>query len=179
MERLILIGLILLLSMTVVLAAVSSTIKFSGDDISSGDLPVKQKSGYYVWGALNRLKPVQVTVTNNIPVETYWASGYIKFNRIAVGEQTPVSIFNTILSHESDPNDPLGDYIIQYPNGNPINQQFYVVRKDANTYEIVCNKVPINTRAVMPVNYPPCPPLLCPPLVEENIIWVFTATMTV
>ena len=126
-------------------------------------------------GFLYRLQPVQVTVIdkvlNNVSIPTgpYFASGYIKFNRIAVGEETPVSIFNTIISL-SDPNDPLGDYIIQYPNGNPINpESFYVRRIDRNTYQIVCNKVPISTRAVVHAEQ----------WFEQNIIWDFTATMTV
>jgi len=184
MKRLFLLGLILLISMTTVLATFSSTIKFSSD-ISSDNLPVKQRSGYYVWGALNRLKPVTITVNNQkticgyntktseskcvdlLPI-TYLVSGYIKFNNIPIGAEMPVSIFNTILS-ESDPNDPLGDYIIQYSNGNSINSDFYVRRIDQNTYEIVCKGVPIRTRAVLPY----------PWWIEQNIIWDFTATMTV
>jgi hypothetical protein len=172
-KRFVLFGLILLLSMTVVLATSTSNIKFYGDFLSDY-ITMKPRSGYYVWGALNRLQPVTVTVTNkvlnnvSIPGGIYWVSGYIKFNRIAVGEQTSVSIFNTIIS-ASDPNDPLGDYIIQYLNGNPINPDFYVRRIDQNTYEIVCNNVPISTRAVVHAKQ----------WFEQNIIWSFTATIQV
>jgi hypothetical protein len=117
-----------------------------------------------VWSDGNCVKPEK---TESLHTRTYYASGWIKFNRdIDVGKTTPVVDFEIELSTE-DP------YYWEYQVINrTINEpyNFYVKRTSKNTYEITCDEVNLRTIARLPAPYYS---------VDSVIPWTFKATITV
>jgi hypothetical protein len=159
MNKVFLLGLILLFSMTAVVAVTHfSTMYFEGELL--GEVyPIKQ-AGYFKWGSWNGAPVVTIqekgtkTFTahsvdgNQVTVifydDTYWSNGEIKFNaNIPIGVTTPVTEFEAKFIDIDKTPTSLWTYRI---NDRDINgDNFYAIRRSKNQYDIVCNNEDLNT----------------------------------
>jgi len=213
MKKLVLLGLAILISMSVVAAASVSTMYFSGVDIE-GSVETKSRTGFYVWGVVNRAPLAEVTIktektitsetagpvcviyndenscTNagctwdtsvskcvkpkiiqsvTLAAVTYHANGWIKFDKINVGQTTRVKDFDmdlTLLDH--NPAQSPADFLIY--NRNLDTPNFYVTRVSSNQYKVFCNGVSLRTKATLPYPYY---------FVAQEMPWIFEATIQV
>jgi hypothetical protein len=178
MKKLVLLGLAILISMSVVVAASMSTIQFSGG--ISGSMNTKFRTGYFVWGVQNYAPAGQLTITQPKSIGTYtilgpyWADGYEKFNL-----KTPSTLerFDMQLTETNYPNSHW-DYEIYGTNINGCN----VAKTGQNTYEITCNNAMIQTTVYVPGGVGK----ICTPdgkmcvtnyYIKQIMPWTFTATI--
>jgi hypothetical protein len=178
MKKLVLLGLAILISMSVVAAASVSTMHFSGVDIE-GSVETKSRTGYFIWGVKNRASAGQVEIMQSkiseditLPADDYWTDGYVKFN---LKNPTTLERFDVQLTKENYPNSHW-DYEIYGTNINGCN----VAKNGQNTYTISCVNAMINTTVYVPDGAGEiCTPdeLMCVKnyYVKQEMPWTFTA----
>ena len=160
MKRLVLLGLILLISMTTVLAATTFYPLNFHDSNIVGAVQTFYQRGYYKWGAYNGAPEVKIeqkltkvftaySVKNQETTATcdagmFWSSGEIKFNtKIPVDSTTRVTYFQMKFTPRDRQSTSIWTYRI---NATEVNDpSFYVTRISENEYEITCEKVYLNT----------------------------------
>jgi hypothetical protein len=209
-KHLVLASLIVLSTFTIVTAATHDSMEFFGNFL--GTVQTKYKSGFYVWGVVNRAPLAQVEMNKEetylgikadmtcwqlnqydcaqhecvwdsdhcsiykpgyltLNEGTYFASGWIKFNKdIPIGQSTPVVDFEIELA-KTDPS--YWDY--QIINRKIIQSEsytFFATRESKNTYTITCN---MDIKTIERLSAPSTPYSS----VEAEIPWSFTATINV
>lgn len=209
MKKLVLLGLAILISMSVVAAASVSTMYFSGDIEDS--VETKSRTGYFVWGVVNRAPLAEVMIKKMKPItgipagptcmlytqeecpidgcewnDTHCIKTGIEQTKDLLPDTYSASgwiKFNKDIPNDGKTTTPVVDFEIELAEGNPYYWDYQVINRTINEpNEFYVTRISKNTYVITchEVYLKTKARLIAPYYSVESVIpWTFTATIQI